>query len=800
MNRSSYYLLMIFLFFNVRNAGFAQDLHPERKIWYSEPAEFFESSLPLGNGRIGAVVYGGSKKERIGLNESTLWAGGPVDPSMNPEAYKNLPEIREALFNEDYKLADQLVKKLQGKFSESYLPLGDIFIDFKHEGKDIDYRRELDIRTGIASINYKIDQTEYKREYFVSYPDQVLVMKFTSRGPDKMDIAISAESQLPAKTVFDGSELILTGKAPIHAEPNYRGNLDDPIVYDHEKGMRFHAKIKIHKNSGHIEMNDATLQISGTDEIVVLVSIATSYNGINKEPGTEGLDESKICNTYLANVATRTYQDLRMRHTESFTNLFNRVEIDLGESVNQALPTDIRLQKYASGDTDHDLEALYFQFGRYLLISSSRSGGVPANLQGIWNPHMRPPWSSNYTANINAQMNYWPAEVTNLSELHEPLLQFIGRLQESGRVTAQTFYGSGGWCCSHNTDLWAMTNPVGDFGQGDPVWANWSMAGPWYSTHLFEHFRFTLDTAFLKDYAYPIMKGAAEFCLDFLVSGPGGFFVTAPSTSPENLYITDAGYRGATLYGGTADLGMIREHLKNTIEAANCLGYDDDFINRVKRSLERLYPYQVGRKGNLQEWYYDWEDADPEHRHVSHLFGLYPGSHINSSTRELMNACKVSLELRGDGGTGWSKAWKINLWARLKDGNHAYKMLKTHLQYTDPSPDTQYHGGGTYPNLWDAHPPFQIDGNFGGTAGIAEMLLQSHENGIDLLPALPDAWLNGHISGLKARGGYEVDMTWTNGKLVSALITPAYSGKATIRYDNRMMVVDLSSGIPFEFR
>jgi alpha-L-fucosidase 2 len=771
---------------------FAQN---DLKLWYKKPADLWTEALPLGNGRLGAMVFGKVNEELIQLNESTLWSGGPVKTNVNPQAASYLPMIRDALLNdENYEKANELTKKMQGLYSESYMPLGNLIIRQQFKSTATSYYRDLNIQDAIATTRFTIDGVQFSRQIFISAPDQVIVMRLRANKAGALNFDATTNSLLKYQNTVDSDEFVMKGKAPAHVDPSYL-NSKSPVIYEDTagcNGMRFQLRMKAVSKSAHITVDTNGIHVRDAGDVLLFISAATSFNGFDKCPDKDGRDENKIAAADMDKVINKSFDELIKRHLADYHKYFNRVSLDLKDATKSNpnnLPADERLQAYSKGAYDPWIEKMYFQFGRYLLISCSRPGGVPANLQGIWNKEVRPPWSSNYTININTQMNYWPSEVTNLSEMHQPLFDFIENLSVTGAVTAKEFYNMHGWVAHHNSDVWALSNPVGNMGGGDPQWANWTQGGNWLCQDLWEHYRYTLDHQFLKDTAYPLMKDAATFCLDFLTENKDGYLVTAPSVSPENIFMYANGKQGKVSIAATMDMSIIWDLFSNVIEASKELNIDPGFRALLTEKKAKLFPLQIGHKGNLQEWYKDFEDVEVHHRHVSHLFGLYPGHEISPITTPLFAAAaKKSLKIRGDEGTGWSKAWKINFWARLLDGNHAYLLLKDLLHATSEGGTNYQEGGGTYPDFFDAHPPFQIDGNFGGTAGMAEMLLQSQFDEIYLLPALPDAWKDGEVKGLKARGNFEVSINWKNQRLTDAVIKSLSGGRCKIRSSNRINI------------
>lgn len=747
----------------------------EYKLWYNAPATVWEEALPIGNGRIGAMVYGNPLQEVYQLNEESIWSGYPQDWN-NPKAANALPQVREAVDRGDYAKASELWKaNAQGPYTARYLPMANLMLDQLTRGEARNLYRELNISNALSTVTYEADGVKYRRTSFISYPDQVMVIKIAADRPLAVSLHIRLNSLLRYTVQTKGEKtLILNGKAPA-----YVANRDyDPhqVVYDDKRGTQFKVQVELLPDGGHCEANDSALTVRNANEVVLLLSAVTDFG--NKKMTL------KKCK--------RPYQELLQRHTDDHQQLFNRLQLSLGTEnlQKEALPTNERLKSFEQDPTDNGLTELYYQYGRYLLIASSRPGGLPANLQGIWNRHVQPPWGSNYTTNINTEMNYWPAEITNLPECFLPLSDFIGRLAVNGAQTAKVNYGiNRGWLAHHNSDVWAQTAPTGGYDsdpKGAPRWSCWPMAGVWLCQHLWEHYAFGGDKKYLSKTAYPLMKGAAEFLLQWLQKDPEtGYWITNPSTSPENRfrYIDKEGKKqnGEISRSSGMDLGLAWDLLTNCIEASTVLDTDKAFRQQCMDVRANLQPFRIGSKGQLLEWDKEFEETDPNHRHVSHLFALHPGRQIIPEQQpELAAACQRTLEIRGDGGTGWAMAWKINFWARLRDGNHAFGMLKNGLRYVDAT-QVSVRGGGTYANLFDAHPPFQIDGNFGGTAGITEMLLQSHAGYIHLLPALPDNWQSGSIKGVRARGGFTIDMEWKESRITRLSVTSHSGGTCRIR-------------------
>jgi alpha-L-fucosidase 2 len=753
------------------------------RLWYTAPARNWNEALPLGNGRLGAMVYGGVEAEKLSLNDSTLWSGGPRDWN-NPHAREVLPLVRQAVREKRYAAADLLSKQMQGPYTESYMPMGDLLVDVLGiPDTPAGYRRELDLSRAITRTVFEAGGAAYRREAFISHPDNVLIMRFTADQAGRQNLRLRVKSQLRHQVSIEGNDLVLRGRCPRHVEPRYLWKIKDADAVEYAedgKEMTFVIRVRAVVSGGNVRSTPEALEVNAADAVTLLLTASTSYHGWDKSPGEGGVDADALAKSQMNAAATKSFASLLDAHVADYQPIFERVVLNLTTSPAAERPTDERLRR----GIEHDpaLASLAFQYARYLMISSSRPGGQPGNLKGIWNDRLRPEWSSNWCLDHDAQMYYYPVEAVNLAEMHEPFLDFIDGLVINGRVTARVNYGMHGWMAHHNADLWRQTAPVGNWGDGNPHWASFALAGPWLAQHFWEHYAFSGDRDFLQTRAWPVMKGAAEFCLDWLVEDGHGHLVTNPSVSPENIFVLPDGTSGQISEGSTVDMSLIWDLFTSCMDASKILGIEPEFAERLAAARSRLLPPKIGRKGQLQEWSEDWESTDPGHRHLSPLFGIFPGRQWTPFTHpELAEAAKVLLRIRDASDYGWSLAWKAACWARLREGDEAYARLQKQILWVDGAAK-KAGPGWFFPNLFNADPPFVLlNGNMCVASAIAETLLQSHARELDLLPALPSAWPNGEVRGLRARGGYEVDLVWADGRLKSAVIHAHQTGRCRVR-------------------
>lgn len=739
-----------------------------QKLWYKQPAKSFTEALPIGNGSLGGMVYGGIKHEKISLNEDTIWSGYPEDKT-NDKALESIQKARMLLDEGQIREAEvELWKNALSSWTVSYQPAGNLHITMDHEEACSDFYRELDIEKGIATTLYTIEDVTYTREVFCSYPDHVMAIKLSTSKPNRLKFKVELATPHHHQIEGESDSIYLKGAAPAYAAPIYY-KCEETLIYDEldkNRGITFGIGTRVMLQGGNSRLVNHTLEIEGADEAVIYLAIHTNFEGYDKQPIESQINVKNEVEAKLNRLKDKNYYQTKNAHIQDYSKLYDRVELHIDGIDLEALPTDQRLEQYSKDASDVGLGVLLFNYGRYLTIASSREGTQATNLQGIWNESVRPPWSSNYTLNINTQMNYWHVEACQLPECHLPLIHLINELAQKGEHTAKTHYNCRGWCAHHNTDLWRQSEPVGklDESVGGVGYGFWPVSGAWLARHIWEHYDFTQDKVFLEE-QWETLKGAALFMIDWLIEDEKGYLYTSPSTSPENAYEIDGEiYKVAK--GSTMDIAIARDIFDIILKAYEVLKFDDTLIKEVIQAKEKLRPYQIGSRGQLLEWDKEYKEAEPGHRHLSLLYGLYPANGIRTDMSDLMEASKQVMLIRGDDATGWSLGWKINVWARLGDGEQAMKFINMMLRPVNECEYNYAGGGGVYPNLLDAHPPFQIDGNFGVTAGILEMLIQSHEGEVKLLPAIPKLWNSGYVKGIVTRGGYIIDMKWENGEVI----------------------------------